>query len=115
IIDSSDRAGKYHQVVLAGHKPRVVAIKRDALVEAGCCAANPFWQDSLISVTRGFLNAAISRGHPPGDAAKFSAAIQALNEWLATARAGDRGGGGTGKGSANESVARVSEGGSVAE
>jgi hypothetical protein len=113
-IDHSDKAGKYHQVAIAGHKPRVVAIKRDAMGEAGCCPANPLPQEYLIHVTRCFLNATRDRGQPPGDATKLNTAVQAVIEWLSTVRPGDRGGGEAAKRGENESLAGESKEGSLA-
>jgi hypothetical protein len=94
-VDPSDPAGKYHQAVIAGHKPRVIAIKQGALRAAGCLRDDAGPGVHLLTVAWSFVMAAKGGGQGPGDAAKgggqgsgdaakLNAAAEAVIEWLAT-------------------------------
>jgi hypothetical protein len=82
--DASDPAGKYHQVAIGLHKPRVLAIRQAALRAAGCLRDDACPTAHLLTLAYSFVWAAKGGGQGPGDAAKLNIAVQAVIEWLAT-------------------------------
>jgi hypothetical protein len=89
--DRSDPAGKYHQAVIAGNKPRVLAVRREALRAAGCLREDDGRAEYLLHVARSFLDVASCYAQKPGDAANLNAAAEVVAEWLSTFRPGARG------------------------
>jgi hypothetical protein len=85
LVDRSDQAGRYHQVFIDGHTPRVVAIRREAFVQAGCIREGPS-SSYLQEVAQTFLNLARSGTLQPGSPTSLSAAIQAILTWMASVR-----------------------------
>jgi hypothetical protein len=84
LVDPSDRAGRYHQVLIGGgHKPRVVAIKREAFAQEGCLReGSPL--SHLQEVAQTFVHLARSGTPQPGSPTSLSAAIHAIVLWLSS-------------------------------
>jgi hypothetical protein len=87
LIDVSDRAGRHHQVAIAGHKPRVIAIKRDALRDVGCVTEDDAGSgEYLLHLARSFVDAAARREPLPNEFVKLQNATRAVHEWASSVR-----------------------------
>jgi hypothetical protein len=106
-VDPSDPAGKHHQAVIDGHKPRVLAVRRAALREAGCLRDDDGPAEYLLRVAKSFLDAARHYAQTPGDAAKLNAAVEAVVVWLSSVRPGAGGVKGEEKPASGPSLAGV--------
>jgi len=87
-VDPSDPAGKYHQVAIGYNKPRVIALRREALRAAGCPREDDGLDQYMLHVARSFLDAARFYPQRPGDAAKLNTAAHAVVVWLSSVRPG---------------------------
>jgi hypothetical protein len=84
LIDPSDKTKKHHQVTIAGTRPRVIAVKRQAFREAGCLPEDSDQALHLTDATLAFLTAVQNPAPTIGDPEALARAVRAVQEWHGT-------------------------------